>query len=190
MDIWQCRYNGLHLRQGWKRWQKVLFTFNSFLFLLLFKGSSKYILGLYYLWTHWLCVALKLSLVRNANICHSLWLRNPVSTTSRILWLREMHRCEGLDSLRQLRDTLILHELWVVVKLSPIDQILVCRAYLRQSLIGGIDDFSADLGYVHFLGAFLVWGLSNRSRIEYLQVRVRWHRWSFKLICGCYRHWA
>ncbi len=189
MDIWQCRYNDLHLRQGWKRWLKVLFPFNSFLFLLLFVWCSKDILRLYYLWTHWLCVALKLSLVRNANICHSLWLRNPVSTTSRILWLREMYGCKGLDSLRQLRDALILHELWIV-KLSAIYQILVRRANLRQSLIGGIDDFSADLGYFDFLGTFLVWGLSNRSRIEYLQVSVRRHWWSFKLICGCYRHWA
>ncbi len=67
-----------------------------------------------------------------------------------------MHGCEGLDSLRQLRNTLILHELLVVVKLSAIHQILVRRAYLRQSLIGDIYDFSADLGYVHFLGATLV----------------------------------
>ena len=67
-----------------------------------------------------------------------------------------MYGCKCLDSLRQLRDALILHELCVVVKLSAIHQILVRRAYLRQSLIGGIDDFSADLGYVHFLGTFLV----------------------------------
>ena len=67
-------------------------------FLLLFEGCSQNVLRLYHLGADRLCVALKLSLIWNADISNCLRFRYTISASS-VLRLRKMHGCECLDSL-------------------------------------------------------------------------------------------